>query len=701
MTPRILHSLLPLALATGVCAQTVAPASELAAITRDQKGVDSRVGRLAAAYRAVLDEMRKLGAGGEDIALVEAALAELASLREEDMEKILAQLESGDTASLSDAYAGQKLVAARLRSLVVKLQLRQQELGIARRAGELAERQAANRPPTEALKPGTAPGHVARVKVTAEQQAIGEETLSLVEQVRRLRADPQNTPSESLERLSKPEALDALKASAEAASDGLGAGNFAAASAQQALIFDRLSRLSELGRRTPPPAEAARAAGGEMDALIDAQKNKPDAAAQAELAAQAEAMRPQVDGLAAAAGAQLRQAAEAMRKNAEKPAAAAAKTAEEKLAAARELLDKQAKELAATETAKPAATPEAIKKEAEDLVRFAREAQALKVAQEQLVARIASPPPPAVALVDNDQIAISRRTAALQQQVQAAGHEAAAPIGQAAVRMAESLSTAQPGPTPEGAAASRQTAVERLAQAVELLTAAAKKKQEESALAQAGEEAKNAADKLGEASDELAKAEEEKNAPGKPAENASGKPAENEPGKAAQDAIAAAQQALNRAGQAAAALPPEAKEALSESWKKTEEAAKAAQQGDATAAKTAAKAAAEAAQKAQAQLAQALAQAKGPGRKPGTEQGKPQGPAGPSSKPPSKSGQGEGSADGELAGHGADAAAGSAQMTEGLSPRERDALAAARRQPVPRGYSGMVESYLENLSSAQ
>ena len=119
MNQRLLRSLLPLALATGVCAQSVAPASSLAAVTKEQKSVDARVAELAASYRAVLEEMRKLGTGREDIALVESALVELSSLRAEDMEKILAQLEQADAASLSGAYAGQKLVAARLRSLVV------------------------------------------------------------------------------------------------------------------------------------------------------------------------------------------------------------------------------------------------------------------------------------------------------------------------------------------------------------------------------------------------------------------------------------------------------------------------------------------------------------------------------------------------------------------------------------------------------
>lgn len=678
MNPRLLRSsLLPLALATGVCAQSVVPAGDLAVVARDQKSVDTRVGRLSASYRAVLDQMRRLGADADDLALVEAALAELASLREDDMEKILAQLESGDAASLSEAYAGQKLVAARLRSLVVKLQLRQQELAVADRAGALARRQAANRPPTAALKPGTATNHVGRVKTTAEQQAIREETLSLVEQVRRLRADPQNTPSESLERLSRPEALDALRDSAEAASARLGAGDYAAASAQQALVFDRLSRLAELGKRTPPPAEAARLAVGKLDALLAEQKAGPDAAAQAELAARAEALRPEVDGLAAAAGAELRQAAEAMRQNADKPDSAAVQAAAEKLATARDLLDEQAKQLAAAEAAKPAETPENLKKEADQLAVFAREAQALKLAEERLLARVATPPPPAVAMVDADQVAITRRTAELQRQVQAAGHEAAAPIGQAAVRMAESLSTADPAPTAAGAAAARQTAVERLAQAVELLVAATKKKQEDAAFAQADEDVEDAAEKLGEAAEELAKAENENNAPGQPA----------------QQALAAAQQALASAGQAAAALPPEAQQALSASWQKTQEAAKAAQEGDAAAAKTAAQEAAEAAQKAGEQLAQAREKSRGqsPGR------GSDQAEASSASRPPDEPGEG-GSAD-DLAGRGADAEAGSAITRDGLTPRERDALSAARRQPVPRGYSGMVESYLENISA--
>ena len=138
MKNRILHTLLPLSLAASVCAQTAGTAP-LTTITKDQRSVDARVEELTKAYQALLAQMRALGTAREDLALVEGALKELANLRQQDMQRILSQLDTaasapGDSTPLAGALADQKLVAARLRSLVARLQLRQQELALATRA---------------------------------------------------------------------------------------------------------------------------------------------------------------------------------------------------------------------------------------------------------------------------------------------------------------------------------------------------------------------------------------------------------------------------------------------------------------------------------------------------------------------------------------------------------------------------------------
>lgn len=627
MKRALIHGLAPLILAGQLHAQA-APASPaaLAGVAREQARATDRVSELAAEYRRMLDEMRRLGTGRDDIALVEAALADLATLSDGDLARILEQLGRADSESLTEAYAGQKLAAARLRGLVARLQVRQQELAIARRARELAERQAANRAPTAALRPDLPAGAVARVKVSAEQQAIQEETASLAEQLRRLRADPALTPSEALERLSGAEALAALVASAVAAVERLDVSDFPAALAQQALLFDRLSQLAELGKRTPPPVEAARAALAQVDALLAAQRARPDADAQTGLAARAEALRPEVDGVAAAAGAQLRQAAEAMRQNAQNPDAAAAAAAEARLAAARELLAQQAEQLAAAAAARPPATPERTQEEADLLVRLAREAMAILRAQEALNTRVATAEPaPAVAAVDRDQTELTRRTAGLQQQVQAIGHEAASPLGQAAVRMAESLSTALPAPTIDGAAASRTIAAERLAQAVALLTRAALDARQ---LAQNQQNQQN---------QQQAQAQNQANAQSSQGQQGSQSSDQNQSQASAGPAPGEGQQGQGQQDQG---------------------------QGQGHG---------------QGQMAQSSQNASGQ----------------------SQAGDGEGAGEqaGALAGSGDAAATGSAVTTEGMTRGEREALAAARRQPAPRGYSGMVESYFENLAA--
>ena len=518
----------------------------------------------------------------------------------------------------------------------------------------------------------------------AEQQAIREETLSLAEQVQRLRADPQVTPSPTLERLAQPANLDGLRAAANDAADQLKAGDFPSAYAQQALLLDRLTRLGELGSRTPGPAEAAKAAADAVKKLLEDQKAlaaaaQPDAAKQAELAARAEALRPQVDGVLAAAGSQVRQAAEAMRPNGDTPPSAAQQAeATRHLENASALIDKQAEQLAPAEAARPPATAATQAAEADQIARFAREALVLQKSQEQLNTRVAGATPPVVSIVDREQTDLVRRTAALQQQVLQAGHVAASPLGQAAVRMSEALSTANPAPTAELATVSRQTAVERLAQAVALLVASAKEQQAAAALANAQQATQQAADQLAQANTELANAQQQSQQG-----NAEASKQDNQQ---AQQALQQAQQALQQAGQAGSQLPPEAQQAMSESWQATQQAQQAAAQGNAQAAQQAAQKAQEALAKAQAQLAQAQGQA-GQGQQPPP-------PNSPGGETPSTS-----TVDTSLGGSGADAD-GSVTAPGALSRRDRDALAAARHQPVARAYTAQVEAYRENLAEA-
>jgi trimeric autotransporter adhesin len=689
MKIRIRYSLLPLALAAGVCAQTAGNAP-LNTITKDQRDVDARVEELTKAYQSLLAQMRALGTAREDLALVEASLKELASLRQQDMQRILSQLESaaaapGDSAPLAGALADQKLVAARLRSLVARLQLRQQELALAQRAKELAARQAANHPRTAALKPETPASSAGRVLAGAEQQAIREEALSLAEQVQRLRADPQVTPSASLERLAQPANLDGLRAAANDAADQLKSGDFPGAYAQQALLLDRLTRLSELGRRTPAPAEAAKAAADAVKSLLADQKAlaadaKPDAAKQAELAARAEALRPQVDGVLAAAGSQVRQAAEAMRPAGDTPPSAAQQAeAVQRLETAGNLLNQQAEQLAAAEAARPPETPATQKAEADLIARFAREALVLQKSQEQLNSRVSGDSPPAVAAVDRDQTDLVRRTAALQQQVLQAGHVAASSLGQAAVRMSEALSTANPAPTAQLATASRQTAVERLAEAVALLVASAKEQQAAQALAAAQAAAQTAADQLAQANQDLQNARQQS--------QQGDSSAAQQSQQQAQQAMQQAQQAMSQAAQPGAPLPPDAQQAMSQGWQATQQAQQAAQQGDLQAAQQAAQAAQTALAQAQAALAQQQ-QAAGQGQQPPP-------PNSPGGDTPSTQ-----TIDTALGGSGDGAADGSANTVGALSRRDREALAAARRQPVARGYTAQVEAYLDNLAEA-
>ena len=693
--------ILPLALAAGVCAQT-ASNGQLNSITRDQRGVDARVDELTKAYQALLVQMRALGTAREDLVLVENSLKELASIRQQDMARILSRLETaaatpGDSAPLASTLTDQKVVAARLRSLVARLQLRQQELALAQRAKELADRQAANHPRTADLKSDTNATNSNRVLADAEQQGIREEALSLAEQIQRLRADPQMTPSPTLERLSQPANLEGLRSAANAAATQLKSGDFPGAYAQQALLLDRLLRLSELGRRTPAPAEAAKAAAAAVKDLLHDQQTlasseKPDPAKQAELAARTEALRPQIDGVLAAAGSQVGQAAEAMNPKGDTPPAADQAT--QHLETASDLLNKQAEKLAAAEAAKPPETPATQTAEADQLALFAREALVLQKNQEQLNASVAAATPPPVANIDRDQTDLVRRTAALQQQVQQAGNIAASSLGQAAVRMSEALSTANPAPTVQLAGASRQTAVERLAEAVALLTAAAKDQQAQAALANTQQAAQNAAAQLAQATQNLQQAQQQT--------QQGETQAAQQSQQAAQQNLQQAQQSLQQAGQAGAQIPQATQQAMSQSWQATQQAQQQAQQGNPQAAQQSAQAAQAALQQAQGQLAQ-QAQQQGQGQQnqnqnqPGSPDQQMASNQPPQAGTPGGLSQVDNNINVRLAGSGADAGA---TVAATLSRAEREALAAARHQPVARAYTAQVEAYLDNLAEA-
>lgn len=125
---------------------------------------------------------------------------------------------------------------------------------------------------------------------------------------------------------------------------------------------------------------------------------------------------------------------------------------------------------------------------------------------------------------------------------------------------------------------------------------------------------------------------------------------------------------------------------MSESWQATQQAQQQAQQGNSQQAQQSAQAAQTALAQAQAALAQQ--QTAGQGQQPPP-------PNSPGGDTPSTQ-----TIDTALGGSGDGAADGSANAVGALSRRDREALAAARRQPVARGYSAQVEAYLDNLAEA-
>jgi len=157
----------------------------------------------------------------------------------------------------------------------------------------------------------------------------------------------------------------------------------------------------------------------------------------------------------------------------------------------------------------------------------------------------------------------------------------------------------------------------------------------------------------------------------------------------------ATQQAQQTAQQAGA---PEAAQALAEAGQKLEQAAQAAAQTNGQAAGQKAQAAK--AQLAQAQQALSQAMAKQPGMQMAMMMGAgkqvSENPQGQGTNPPSKGNGGAGPTGDDLAGAGAQG--GKAEVIDGLTPKDRDAVAALQTEKPPREYAPEVQQYYKNIA---
>ncbi|MFH1499577.1 MAG: DUF4175 family protein, partial [Verrucomicrobiota bacterium] len=638
--------------APAVFAQATATPETLA---DGQQALNRQIADLATAYRILLNELRDLGAAREDIATLEAALATLANLHSDDIPRIVALLQGSD---LDAALNAQKQVAGILRDLSIGLQQRQQELALATQARSLALRQAANRRRTDALRLGAAPDGV-KAFALAEQDALRSETLALLNQVERLRQDPSAPPSETLQRIATPEFLAGLRSEAARAAERTRALDYRPAIGAQLLVQDRLQMLSALGRAAISTAEAARLALREVESLLAEQQKLRDAAnvagtdpgdlgwSQDKLTARADALRPEVDALSAAAGNAIREAADAMHDSRLQFAQVRSTRVlpAQDLALAR--LNTAREHLLALATTPP--PPRAA--EADKLRQLAQEAESLKNQQEALNKRTAATPENDTAAQranEREQADLARRTAELQRQTRETQSEAADDLGQAASRMAES--NAQADTNPAAADAAAESAADHLAEAADQLAQDAAQAAQDQAAAQvaaADQQLQNAEANLDEAT------------------NAS---SSSEASQAAADAAQALQQARAALAQSAQGAPSDAQQraALSEAWQAVNEAAAQAAAGNIPQAQ----AATQKAREALAQVQQATSGAEGS----------------PDDQAPP----------GMLAGQGEDAA--ETLNADGLTPEQRDAVAAARRSPVPPAYANLIESYYDLLN---
>lgn len=654
-TPRLLRLLAALsALAPALPAQDAAPSAAPTLADR-QQNLNTEIDALAAAYKELRGELLSLGAAAEDVAALESALQTLARLHDTDVPAIVAHLRAGRSA---EALAAQKQVSASLRDLSIVLQQRQQELSIARRARDLVLRQAANRRRTDAVRQGAAL-EGARAFAIAEQESLQTEIRALADQVMRLRQDPSRKNFETLDRAAPEPTLATLRHESGLAAERTRALDFNPALASQLLLQDGLQRISTLGRPATSTAEAVQAAIKEIDDLIADQTATRDRASvagadvaqlgwdQDKLTARADTLRPDVDALSAPAGNALREAADAMHAGRLKFAAVRdtrvlpeQALAIQRLQAARALLEP----LASTPPTPPKPP------EAEKLNELARKAQALAEAQKKLNEKSANTPEEnaaAQAALAREQADLARQAAQLQNEARAQSPDAASDLGQAASLMAESNAQADTNPTSSDAAA--QAAANRLDAAAQQLRADAT----QAAQQQAGSQIANAEAALQNAAQQLESAAQ---SPGSPQSSA-----------AAQQAAQSLQEARANLSAASQGAPQDAesRKALSDAWQAMQNAQQQANQGQLAAAQQSAARAAEALQKVA-----------------------PQG---------QKSQGGEGGMDNGHVENQGDKASEKIGVA-GLTQADREAISAARRQPVPAAYSGMVETYYDALN---
>ena len=646
-----------------------------------EEAVRKQTDKIQAEITQLMAELKLNGMNSADLTALANASSHLRSLSQEDMQKVVAALQSASLStqdqsrqqSLVTAFEGQKDISLALKTLSADLAAQESQRELPAKLEALIVRQSANIRQTKTLPTTGVPiGQLNPVQktthdvVSAEQSAISGEIELLV---KILEAKPTPTPDTDAPDDTPQAVLETMKgnslqADAQAAAQSITQGPLPDTVAKQSAVRDLLTSALRTAMAKIDVVTQLQQVKAELSQITDDQENlgatskktKLDGATlaerQAKIGDRTSVTQALMKSLCPPASAQTGQAQLAMQESSEAlttakdPATTAPqqKVVVDALKKAAELLDQQ---IAATEKEQNTSPLDKLEQ--------------LEQLKNEIALQQQSPQPSPSSLQK------------LQQDAAAVSPPAANKIADAADQFQK--------PTPDTSAGQKS-----------LADAKDEVQKEEDALKETAKDYQA----LNDASKQLQQAEQNSADADKSIQqsNASDLTQAAKELTKAQANVAQIQQNANQAG-----IPKDAQKALQEAADALKEAAMQAVQAKGAEAQAQNQKAMSAMQQAQSGMGKAMAQLQQQSQGKGQGQGQGQGKSGPSKFAGGKAGGSEAPKEsgGVLAGSGA---GGIAQVVGGLTTKDRDAMTQFQAEKSPPEYSQLVQQYLKNLADS-
>jgi len=306
------------------------PAEQIRQGEAKQQQIKVQTKQVAAQLQSIIEEFKRNGLAGQDVAVLEAIRSVLDKLSEAEMKKVIDALQearsAGDDAASKRAFtgavAGQKSIVVQLRTLLLEYQRQQTLYDLSLRLAALAQRQDGNMKNARDLaksvgtRTGSSFGDDQKASLQiqhAEQQSIRDEVNPLLAKLETIYKESEGSTKERLGKALELVKGGALKMAMDASIESLKGANLYNAAGSEMTVRNQVRDLS---RMIAPPKDALaalRQAAAEIEKAIEEEKSiidetaklnkgRPDTgeieSKQGDLVDRTEQIRKDVEGIA-------------------------------------------------------------------------------------------------------------------------------------------------------------------------------------------------------------------------------------------------------------------------------------------------------------------------------------------------------------------------------------------------------------------